>query len=258
MRKPLIIVTLFLVITFITACGGKKPDIPGQPKPGTPEYKLNEALFYLGNQRFVQAESLFNQVLKKRKNNTTALNGLGLIYLHRRDFVRAEAQFKKVLTVDQKFIDAYNSLGIVYIEMGKPVPAKENLLIAANSPDYATPENSFLNIAKLEYNRKKYSAALRYVKQGLRLNQEFIPLVSMKALIYEAMDELDEALRYYEKGLAKSKTKDPALMMNIGRVYIKMGRKNDAINILEQAISITTDMAQKRELSRLITEAEEI
>ncbi len=258
MRRTFGLTVPFLILIFLAGCSGKKPDFPGQAKPGTPEYKLNEALFYLANQRFVQAENLFRQVLKKRKDNITAMNGMGLIFLHRRDFARAEAQFKSILKVNPKFIDAYNSLGIIYTELGKLNQAKENFLIAANSQDYATPENAYLNLAKLEFNRKKHSVALRYVKLGLHMNQEFIPLISMNGMIYEAMDEYQKALRCYEKGLTKSKVKDPSIMISIGRIYVKTRKKEEAIDILEQAIGITTNIAQKREISKLITEAESL
>ncbi len=254
MKKLTIVVFIFLLI--FSGCKKTVNTSPGRMKKGSPKYMMNMGLFYLNEGKLVLAEKELKKALKKDPNLIRAINGLGIVNIYKRDFPNAIKYFNKVLRISPGFHDANNSLGMIYSELGKYSLAKENLLIAANSEKYPNPENAFHNLAKLEFEKKKYRSALRYVDKGLEIDKHFPQLLNMKGLIYESQNSFYEAIKFYKKALSVLATDDVNYLINIGRVYIKTGEKNKALDILEKALSYARSGNTKAQIRKMIKKIE--
>jgi len=252
MSRKWLIVVLPLVLWACSSSAGPRT-VPGQLKPDSPEYLMNEGLNFLNRGNLAAAEQKLLAALKKRPTLIRAQNGLGLVYTYRRDFPKAIASFKRVIQLDPSFTDAYNTLGILYTETGQYDAAKENLLIAANASNYQTPENAYANLALLEirFNRPPDSA-LRYIEKGLSLNNAFAPLYNLKGIILENSNDLRGAVENFEKALSLIKEPDAFYLFNLGRVFSKLGEKQSALDKLEQAMTKTQDPNLKKQIQDLI------
>jgi Tfp pilus assembly protein PilF len=249
--KKFIILMLIIPVLFCFNCRKKEVNtVPNYLKPGSPEHLMNDGFLSLNAGDLVQAEKNFLQALRKRPNLFNALYALGIVYLKRADIDRAEKYFVRTLQVKPDYIDAHNYLGIIYTETGKYQPAKEHLLIAANSPKYETPENAFANLARLELKYNKYKSARRYVEKGLVKNIEFAPLLNYLGIILENEKNYTEAIFNYEKAIAKQV--DVTYLINIGRVYKKIGQKDKALDVLEQALSKANSIQQKNRIREMM------
>lgn len=257
MKTTQLIFVLILSFSIITGCSGNKVKSgPGQLKRGTPEYDLNEGLYFLNAGDIKAAEKKFVQALKKDPNMVGAINALGIVYLNKREFDNAVKQFRRVIQLNPKFFDAYNYLGVIFSETGKYELARENLLIAANAETYRTPENAYSNLASLEVNNNKLDSALRYVEKGLEKNKNFAPLYNLKGIVFENRKEYKEAITCYEKALSLLTEDDATILINIGRTYGKMGDKKKALDILEKALSKAYLPQLKKQVLDLIKEME--
>lgn len=235
------IILFISILIVLGGCGGKKANtIPGQIKPGSPEYIANEGIFYLNEGNIDLAEKKLLNALKKKPDLEKALNSLGIVYMYKRDFDKAIIYFKKTLEQNPQFIDAYNSLGLIYSEQNKYDLAKESFLIAANSQNYHTPENAFVNLAMLELKFKHPETAKRYVEKGLTHNKGFAPLYNLMGFILENERKYNEALENYQKANSLLTEPDIDILVNLGRIHIKMGNKADALDALEKALGQTT------------------
>jgi len=257
MKKILIFIFIILLMFSFQACKKKVNMAPGRIKKGTPEYTMNMGLFYLNEGKINLAEKELKKSLKKRPNMVRALNGLGIVYIYKREFKKAIGYFNHVLRISPGFHDANNFLGLIYTELGNYDLAKENLLIAANSDTYENPENAFHNLAKLEFEKKKYRSAMRYVDKGLDIDKNFAPLLNMKGLIYETTKNYYEALQYFNKARSVLTKDDVFYLINIGRVYIKMGKKSKALDILEKALSTAVAGNTKAIIRKMIKKIEQ-
>ena len=253
--KKIIVVVIILLIMFVS-CKKKVNTAPGRMKKGTPEYTMNMGLFYLNEGKINMAENELKKALSKRPNMVRALNGLGIVNIYKKDFKTAVKYFNNVLRISPGYHDANNSLGLAYTELGNYNLAKENLLIAANSEKYSNPENAFQNLAKLELERKKYRNAMRYANKGLDIDKHFAPLLNMKGLIYESQNANQEALKFYRKARSVLTRDDVTYLINIGRVYTKLGQKNNALDILEKALSYAVSGNTKAEIRKMIKKIE--
>jgi len=249
----LIFIVMFLFSTFC-GCSPKKKDIkyPGRLKPGSPEYLLHEGLFYLNSGNLKLAEKKLLKALKKKGTLVGAINGLGVLYLQKRDFKKSLEYFKKVIKIDPGSWDTYNYLGVIYTELEEFDLAKENLLRAANSEKYRTPENAYVNLALLEIRKERYDAALRYVEKGLEEDENFPPLSNLMGVILEHEEKYDEAINWYKKALSQLTEEDVSYLVNIGRVYSKLGKKDKALDILEKALGKALSPEMKDQIRKMI------
>ena len=226
-------------------------------KPGSPEYLMNEGLFHLNQGDATMAERKLQQALKKKPNMIKALNALGLVYVYKRKFKKATNYFKRVLGLNPKYVDAHNSLGLIYSELNQYDLAKEHLLISANSKNYRTPENSFVNLAMLELRHNKIDSAKRYIEKAIEKNRRFAPIYNIKGIILENQKKYTEAIASYKKALSFLTEEDLTTLINIGRTYKKMGKKNEALDMLEKALSKANVQSIREKIKQMIKEVED-
>lgn len=250
------LVFIFVFSTFCACSPKKKETYPGRLKPGSPEYLLNEGLFYLNAGDLNQAEKKLLKALKKKDTLIGAINGLAVVYLQKREFKKALEYFKKVIRIEPESWDTYNYMGVIYTELGEYDLAKENLLRAASSKKYRTPENAYVNLALLEIRQERYEAALRYVEKGLDENDRFPPLCNLMGVILEHDQKFPEAMVWYEKALSLLTEEDISYLINIGRLYGKMGQKDKALDILEKALGKAFTPEIKEQVRGMIKELE--
>ncbi len=254
MKKTLLIFLILVISIF--ACKKKVNTSPGSLKKGSPEYIMNMGLYYLNQGKIDLAEKELLKALRKSPNMLRAYNGLGIVYIYKRQFEKAITNFNRVLKMNPGYHDANNSLGLIYTELDKYDLAKENLLIAANSSTYSNPENAYHNLSRLEFDKGKYKSALRYVNKGLEIDKNFAPLLNMKGLIHETQNDFNEAIKLYNKARSLLASEDVTNLINLGRVYSKMGNKNKALDILEKALAAARVNNDRVIIRRMIKELE--
>jgi tetratricopeptide (TPR) repeat protein len=253
-HKFITLLIFIVIFSSIIGCTPRKkdPKYPNRLKPGTAEYLLHEGLFFLNSGNLALAEKRLLKALKKKPTLIGAINGLGVVYLQKQDFKKSIRYFNQVVRTNPESFDAYNYLGVAYTELGEYNLAKENLLRAANAKTYRTPENAFVNLALLEIRQDRYEAALRYVEKGMEKDDRFPPLCNLMGVIFEHQEKYPDALKWYEKALSLLTEEDVTYLVNVGRVYSKLGKKEKALDTLEKALSKSYSPQLKEQIRSLI------
>jgi Tfp pilus assembly protein PilF len=236
MIRKYTIVIITLSVIFSISCKKEVRTIPDYLRKGTAEYYTNNGYKYLNEGSLDTAGEEFRIAVKKKPGLIKAVMGLGIVYLQQMKFEESLKIFSDVIRHNPSNADAYNFIGIIHTELGHYDKAKENYLIAANSPSYNTPENAYLNLALLEMKQNKLDSALRYIEMGLVKNSEFVQFYNLKGKIYEQKGFYKEAVYNYERALFLSMEKDINIRINVARGYIKMGQKIKALNLLEKML----------------------
>jgi tetratricopeptide (TPR) repeat protein len=98
-------------------------------------------------------------------------------------------------------------------------------------------ESSYINLARIQGNRKNYQAALATLQQGL----EEIPgsdlLLSKLGQTYLLMDRKPEALRAIDKALSINPGNYEALVISV-MIYESAGKPDEALKFIERALLI--------------------
>jgi len=197
---------------------------------------LEEATLLLNEGRSAAAQDRFSAVLAKEPRNEKALYGTAICLIYDKKLEAAAEVLKRLLAANADHADAHNTLGIIYTELNQPDQARIHLLKAANSPLYGTPENAYLNLAKLELKLSDLTSALRYTDKGISLAPTFSHLYILKGIILEQMGSHKDAEYALLKGRNLALLKDdPDILMALGRVYRSLGEYDKALDYLEKA-----------------------
>ena len=253
MKKSIIIVIIML--SFLS-CKKEVNTMRGTIKPGTPEYTMNQGLFFLNEGNIETAEKKLLEAIAKKPTLEGALNGLGLVYMYKQDFPKAITYFKRLMRLNPNLADTYNNLGLIYTELNKYDLAKESFLKAANSREYRTPENAYVNLAMLEIKHNKLNSAKRYTEKALAKNKNFAPTYNLKGIIADRENNPKEAVACYKKALSLLTEDDVNILINIGQVYLKMGDKSKALDMMEKALSKAKGDSIKSYIRKLIKQIE--
>lgn len=254
-RKIFSLLLIMILITF-SFCKKEVKTIPNYMRKGTHEYHINLGYRYLNQGSLNIAMEQFKKALKKKPGFLRASMGLGIVYLKQAKFKESLRIFNEVIKLYPSNADAFNFMGIIHTELGNYVLAKENYLVAANSKNYNTPENAYLNLALLEIKLKRIDNALRYIERGLIKNPEFVSLYNLRGSIFEQKGFYKKAVYNYERALHLSRVKDISIKINVARGYIKMGQRIKAINLLEQMLGDAPSTEVRKLITNMIKQAE--
>ncbi len=124
----------------------------------------------------------------------------------------------------------------------------------------ADPNNAFAtnNLAWLLCEeQKQYQEALDLANRGLKLRPEYIDLIETRGVIEYRMGRFEEAARDLSRSVELYPVNSPALAtthFHLARVYAEMGRRTDAVEQLEQALTLhrrseqSTDPGQRKSM----------
>ncbi len=105
--------------------------------------------------------------------------------------------------------------------------------------------------------QKQYQEALELANRGLKLRPEYIDLIETRGVIEYRMGHFEAAARDLNRSIELYPVNSPSLAtthFHLARVYAEMGRRTDAIEHLEQALTLhrrseqSTDPGQRKSL----------
>ena len=162
---------------------------------------LNAAVVYHQNNRFAEAELLYNEVCKIEPNNHLALQLLGVL---------AAQTGKIALSMD--FLSRAISL----------------------KPDYAEALSNRGNVLqKLE----RFSDAIKDYDKAISLKPDYVDALYNRGIALKELKRFDEALDDYSKAISL-KPDHVEAFNNRGNVLQKLGRFSDAIKDFDRALSL--------------------
>ena len=196
--------------------------------------QVNIARALFKKKDFQAATRALTGFLARQPRSKEAENLLGNIAMEQGKFPEAERRFRKALEYEPNFTDARNSLGILFNKLGRSEDAmKEFLQVAAIDPEYAEAHN---NIGIIHKERGRVAEAIASFKRAIAADPEFAGSYSNLALVLEQKGDLKGAEEQYRNALRR----DPASVQvrtNYGGLLYAMGRFEQARVELEKAIA---------------------
>ena len=176
---------------------------------------------------------------------------LGLAYRTRGDLGKAEEYFRSALRKKSDYAEAHNNLGIVLSQLGRGEEAIREFEAAASNVLYPTPEGAYYNMGE-EYRRQKnLKKAEEMYRRSIGMNDRYVDAYLRLALLQGDRGQWEDAARTLEACLAI----DPAYALawlDLGRAYLSLGRQQDAIKVLSNALANTADPAIRKQASDLL------
>jgi len=166
-------------------------------------------------------------------------NILGFVLQELGSFDDAEKNYIKAYKLNEKFLEAKFNQACLLTKKKSYAEAEKIFLdlINKNKDDYL----SFYNIAVIKLETKDYNSAVEYFKKSLQINNCFFNAYHEIALTYEKLGNFDQAIKNYNTAILFNKEKINISSNNLGTIYLKLKRFEDAFKCFKEAIELKGD-----------------
>ncbi len=157
---------------------------------------INQVEKFENNGNYNGAIELLKEACIKDSNNIDYLYELGNAYYLKEDYTLALEQFRKTLTSNNVTDECYQMLGNTYDELGDTI----NCLKAYDNGLRKFPKSGklYLEEGNYHFNRKRYTTALAYYEEGIRLEPEFPSNYYWASILYCSSQESVWGMLYGE------------------------------------------------------------
>jgi tetratricopeptide (TPR) repeat protein len=200
--------------------------------------------------QFQDAAVELRRVLETDPDNLLAHYNLGFIAYRSRDYDTAMQHLKRTLELRPDHPEAHYTLGLTYMALGRYDDAVASLERAiAIDPKHV---GAHFNLASAAARAGRMDLAQReqkvYAEISGRSKAEAERAEQVKAASLKAVEALmaakyDEALVEYQKLLADNRDYAP-LYNDIGRVQLKLGRRQEALESLRRAAELDPKLSE--------------
>jgi tetratricopeptide (TPR) repeat protein len=188
------------------------------------------AASYLSLRKYGQAKEKFLQLEKLGDNSDSTYRQLMLLSFNSRQFddvIKYASLLKKVRPAEQ-----------TAFYLGKSFYEKEDLGNAIKYLDIAAKENSTnaeipYTIARAYADMFNYKQSVAYFQKAVALNPEQSRWIYEMALIYYAIPDEQNALKYMLLAGDKGYKKDREYYQNLSTAYLNAGKLNEGIDLLK-------------------------
>ncbi len=199
---------------------------------------LREAVALHQQGQLVQAQTLYEQVLRHDPHNFDALHLLGVLACQTRDAQRAVTLIQKALAIDGGSADAHLNLGAALQQLAQPEAALASYERAiALQPDHA---GAYLNRGNTLKGLQRMPEAVASYRRAIAVNPDYAEAYSTLGNTLQELDRCDEALENIDRALQLQ----PGFMQahyNRGVTLQRLRRWQEALHSYDQALAIDPD-----------------
>lgn len=194
--------------------------------------KLAEATREIGEAYMRQGDytAALRELIKAEKLNPEdplVHNSMGLCYMAKKRMPDAIAHFKKAVTLKPSYAPARNNLGSAYLAVQQWDAAIDVFKEISKDVLYATPHYPMANLGLAYYNKGEYRTALKYYKEALKIEPNFVVALRGVGRTYLAMNQGQLALRYLEAAV-KQAPSAPEIHFDLAEAYLLVGNIEQA------------------------------
>lgn len=206
-------------------------------------------VLYLSKRLFDYAEDEFNQALKIAPDNFDILFEYAN-YLHATtDFAKADEYYQKALQINPDDPDALGFSALNKIQLNELDKAYEQITHAIEH----NPNNSFMYFiaGKIKFIQKMYEDAKMYFVKSYELEKTY-DCEHMLGLCYYELGDYEQANGIFKHMLEKNPL-NINLLLNSAHCYEKLGKKDDALAVLDKIVDTFPECEEAQEMIRQIS-----
>jgi len=243
-RMPWGVILLFLCTSIVSGQQLRLEDIPSSglspdsvsalPLGDTERAALQDAV---KSRDYPRAETLLAKEIERRPKSRELLTALGTILFLDGKYLSCAIALKKAEAVSPLGDRDRFTLALSYIILKHPDWARPELekLARSNPRDPLYP----YWLGRLDYDAMQYKAAAAQLQEALDLDPMFMKAYDNLGLTYEALGQYDDAIRIYQQAVTlnrQQKLPSPWPPLNLGTLLVKLGRRPEAENCLQESL----------------------
>ena len=197
------------------------------------EVSFNAGLEHLRQGHPAQALEEMRHATKQNPKNAYFQKGLGQALLALGQPGDAIAAFRKALDLNPYYVDVRNDLGTALLLAGQREEGKRELLKVYNEPMNPRPDITARNIGQAYFDEKDYANALTWFQTSAQKNKRFPEAYTGISAPLVALGRVDEAITQLEEALSAT-SENVDVLLTLGETYYRAGRFAEARKRLER------------------------
>jgi tetratricopeptide (TPR) repeat protein len=152
----------------------------------------------------------FEQAIQHSPNDPLLWNQIGVFYLRQEHYVSAKEAFETAIQLNSQYLNAWSNLALAtHLEGTTELEKVESLYLKALLIDPRSVD-TMLNFATLYRQHKKYEKATTLLRHCESLGPNNTLVLNNFGLLYQALGDVQQACRYFDKAQQIDPTFEPA------------------------------------------------
>jgi tetratricopeptide (TPR) repeat protein len=219
------------------------PGVSGTFEFGRNYLSLGSVFFQRGY--LDQAGEWFKLAVQGDPSSAEACYGLGSVYLSQQKTNAARESFERATKLNASYPDtlanAWNNLGLLDMREGRADEAVHCFEEAVHlSPDHLIALNNLGNAYRV---KKNWAAAKRIFQHSLEVNSSDAEANYGLAMVYAQADDSARTYEYLKMAL-KARPAYPEALNNLGILYLRTARRDEAVASFEECIRVAPGFDQ--------------
>ena len=186
-----------------------------------------------------KAKDFYEKAIKINPNYDDAYNNLGALFNKLKESKKAKDYLEKAIKINPNNAEAHNNLGLAFIDLREIKKAKDCLEKAIKiNPNHAKACN---NIGIIFNNLKQFQKAIEYFKKAIEIDPKYLNAYSNLGAALSNIGENQKAKNCFEKAI-EIDPNDAKLHNNLGLVFNHLKENQKAKNCFEKAIEINPNL----------------
>ncbi len=224
---------ILIAVLFIASCTAQDPN--RNKRIAEAKRDIGEAYMRQGDYTAALRELL--EAAKLYPDDHIVHNDLGICYMNKKRMADAIAHFKKAVAIKPSYAPARNNLGTAYLALKEWDTAIGIFKEISKDALYGTPHYPLSNIGLAYFHKGEYNSALRYYKEALKIQENFVNALRGAGRCYLALNDGRLAVRYLTRAV-KVAPKAPEIHYELADAYLLIGRTRQAVVSYETAIEL--------------------
>ncbi|HEY8102487.1 MAG TPA: tetratricopeptide repeat protein [Burkholderiaceae bacterium] len=219
---------------------------------------VGQAIMLHRHGRFLEAETLYRQVLARNPSHFDAMHMLGLVQYQKNQLVDALSLLKTAVTIRPNEFGTYSNVGLVLHRLGQHQEALENFNKAISiNPRF---HEAYNNRGILLLDLNNYSAALSDFNKALSIRPDFAHALNNRGNALHKLGDMENALASFNDAIKLFPAYAEA-HHNRGVVLKEMQRLEEALQSFDHAVKLypayTAALAKQAQVLRILGRREE-
>jgi type IV pilus assembly protein PilF len=228
MKKPFL---MSFIILFSIACSSQRTQ-NSEEKKATLFY--NQGTNNLVEKEYTMALKNLLEAYKYRPNDPKILNNLGMAYYLKKSPTNAKRFLKRALKEDPKNSDARMNLATIFMEEKNYGEAEKQYKEILEDLVFTKQYKTYHNLSKLEMRRNNKVAAMRYLQESIKVNENYCPAFYDIGVMQFKSGSYKEAERSFKEASMGLCYKMPEPRFYRAKSLVKMNQYFEATKILEE------------------------
>ena len=182
------------------------------------------ALQYHQQNNLVEAEKLYNDVLKIDPRDTAVLVNLGVLLYSSKNYEKAKDLFEKVIVINPDLAEAHHNLGRLFGDnkkYQKAISCYENAIKI--KPNYI---DAYFNLGLAYQELDQFQKAKKCYEKIVEIDPEYEDVYNNLGVIHEMSGEYEKAIKCFKKKI-EFNPKDFTALSNLANIYITQQDDSD-------------------------------